>query len=235
MFFSQGKKKAELKFWKAELRRYMQWYLGKEPLYGFPFPVSEEKVTGYGLRIDAAMTWLKLFQEKKYPSDLKLNSDAFVGLKVLDVGCGPFPNLFAFSHCERHGLDPLIDLYRKTGYPLDIWQKQGFYYHSSPAEKMTFPEAYFDAIVSVNAIDHVDNFKRTAEEIRRVLKKGGIIRMHVHYHKRTQTEPLQLNDKVFLNHYNWVVGLKKIVEDNKKDIGYYTAPSDEKFVVWGNY
>lgn len=228
------KNESELQFWKEELQRYVYWYQAKEGLHGCPPPDSSMKIIKYGLPIDAAITWLKVFQEKKYLSDLQLNAGVFSGLRILDVGCGPFPNILSFSDCKRHNLDPLIDLYKTAGYPIKEFSEMGCYYHCAPAENMPFPDKYFDAVISVNAIDHVNDFARAADEIRRVMKQNGIFRMHVHYHKKTVTEPIELDDKKFLKYYGWVPGLHKIWEGKKKDCGSYSAPPGELFVLWGN-
>lgn len=230
----QNKDEAEIQFWKEELQRYVSWYQAKEKLHGCPPPKHDEKTIKYGMPIDAAITWLKVFQEKKYLQDLKLNAKTFSGLRILDIGCGPFPNLLAFSNCERHNLDPLIDLYKEAGYPIKVFSEMGCFYHCAPAEKMPFPDKYFDVVISVNAIDHVNDFAQTAKEIKRVMKQDGIFRMHVHYHKKTITEPIELNDKKFLKHYEWIPGLHKIWVGNKKDCGSHTALPDELFVLWGN-
>ena len=46
------------------------------------------------------------------------------------------------------------------------------------AEDMPFPRS-FDGLVSVNALDHVDDFEGTASEIRRVLKEDAVVRVKV--------------------------------------------------------
>jgi SAM-dependent methyltransferase len=75
---------------------------------------------------------------------------------------------------------------------------------------MPFENHFFDAVISVNAIDHVDDFFKTASEIIRVLKPNGKIRLHVHYHIKTQTEPLELNDTIVENAFRGIQNFKKI-------------------------
>ena len=137
---------------------------------------------------------------------------------ILDVGCGPFPSIFVFKEAEYYGIDPLIDEYRALGYPIDLWAHQGFHYYANSVEKIPFDDSFFNVVISVNAIDHAD----------------GIFRMHVHYHKKTVCEPIELNDQVFLENYHWVLNLKKIYHSRTKDMGLYTAPEGELFVLWGN-
>ncbi len=231
--FINNKNKAEVFFWEKELKDYISWYQGSE-LRGIAPPSKEQKISKYSLPINAMTTWLMLFQEQKYLSDLELSKDSLKGLKVLDVGCGPFPNLLAFDGCERFGVDPLINQYKSVGYPLDLWSNMGFKYCHSKAEKMPFSDQFFTGIISVNAIDHVDDFAKVAKEIKRVLAVDGFFRMHVHYHLKTITEPIELNDEIFLQHYNWVKGLQKIHESRKKDCGKFTCKDDELYVLWGN-
>ena len=228
------KTSAELGFWKQEISKYVEWYQGKRPHYNFPPPIQVDKYTKYGLPIDALITWLGLYQQPKYLVDLGVGAEQFRGMRILDVGCGPFPNIFAFKEAEYYGIDPLTNEYRTAGYPIDLWTQQGFHYYADYAEKMPFDDNFFDVVVSVNAIDHVNDFAQTAREIKRVMKPKSILRMHVHYHKKTICEPIELDDQIFLQHYNWVPNLKKIRQSRTKDMGLYTAPKGELFVLWGN-
>jgi len=229
-----NKKSAELDFWKREIPKCVEWYQGKRHLYNFAPPPSVDKHSEYGLPVDALITWLKLYQQQKYLIDLQVSADQFRGTKMLDVGCGPFPSIFAFKDVEYYGIDPLINAYRAAGYPIDLWTYQGFHYYANSAEEMPFKESFFDAVISVNAIDHVDEFKETAKAIKKVLKPDGLFRMHVHYHKKKTCEPVELNDQIFLENFGWVVNLKKIHQSRNKDMGLYTAPEGELFVLWGN-
>ena len=89
-----------------------------------------------------------------------------------------------------------------------------------------------DAVISVNAIDHVDDIVKTAAEIRRVLKPGGEVAMQVHYHKSTKTEPVELNDARFQALFGWVEGLRKVNEKPAK-WGNRESPG-ELVAVWDN-
>jgi SAM-dependent methyltransferase len=229
------KSRGELTFWRHHIDDVVSWYEGKGPYYNFPSPDESEKVhTASGLPNDTLNTWLHLFQTRKYIEDLGLSADSFVGLRVLDVGCGPYPNLLAFRGCERHGIDPLAESkYRQAGFPIAEWQALQKY-HCAPAERMPFRDAIFDTVIAVNAIDHVDNFGEVAQEIRRVLRPGGFVRMHVHYHPATLLEPMVLDDRVFLKHYSWFKGLRKISVWDRWDVGNTGPVPGESYAVWGN-
>ena len=228
------KRGAELAFWKREISRLVEWYFGGTPLYGCPTPSEPQKVkSACGMPIDAMETFLRCFVMPKYVRDLHLTAGSLEGLRVLDVGCGPFPSLLAFNNCVRIGIDPLVDSYQEAGFPLDAWSK-GYTYCRCKAEDICFPARSFDAVVSVNAIDHLDDFAEAAREIRRVLRPQGVVRMHVHYHRSSPCEPIELDDEVFLSHYSWVSGLRKIHEGDSRDMGGTKAGPGERFIVWGN-
>jgi ubiquinone/menaquinone biosynthesis C-methylase UbiE len=47
--------------------------------------------------------------------------------------------------------------------------------HSSGAEQLPFPDAFFDCLVSVSALEYVEDIERACREMRRVLKPGGYL------------------------------------------------------------
>jgi len=223
---------SELQFWKDELVRYEQWYLGELPfLYKTQSPKQGEKVAGPNLRVASVLTWHRLHQERKYLSDLELGRDSFAGRRVLDVGSGPIPSATCFSDAELYCLDPLLPQYVKAGFPFDCYGNVHFV--AGCSEKMPLEDAFFDAVIAVNSIDHVDNIKKTAIEIQRVLKPGALLRLHVHYHRSTITEPLELNDRKIQDLFSWCPNFRKIAERFENFGG--ALPPDEKFVVWGNF
>jgi SAM-dependent methyltransferase len=221
------KRRAEIFFWKAELERYRRWYEG-ERLYGMDPPSPNERVDAFSPKTNATMTFLRVYQFQRYRDALELRTDALAGQRVLDVGCGPFPNLLAFDDAERHGLDPLVDRYRAAGYPLDEWTCQGLTYHQARAERMPFPDDHFDVVVSVNAIDHVDDFGAVAAEIRRVLRPGGHLRLQVNYHPPTVTEPVHIDDDIMRRHFGWAGELQKVRDEP------HPFEEDERLTLWIN-
>lgn len=219
------KGRAEVFFWNAELVRYRRWYDG-ETLYGLAPPGPDVRVTGHSPTVNAATTWLRVYQLARYREALDLPADGLAGQRVLDVGCGPFPSLLAFDDVERHGLDPLVDRYRKAGYPLDLWSREGFAYHDARAESLPFPDDHFDTVVSVNAIDHVDDFGAVAREIRRVLRPGGGLRLQINFHPATVTEPVVLDDETVRLHFGWVPGLRKVRDEP------HPTEDGERLTLW---
>jgi SAM-dependent methyltransferase len=221
---------AELSFWRWEIDRYVAWYRGEVSLYCVAPPTSNQKTTQFGQPLDAIETWLRVSHLGKYPDKLLLRPEALTGLRVLDIGCGPFPGLLAFSGCAvKVGVDPLVTKYEQIGFPLGRWS-DGYLYCQTRAETLPFPSHSFDAVVSVNAMDHVDDFAMVAREVQRVLRPGGNFCTEVHYHKRQVTEPVELDDEVFVACYGWVDGLRKARERTSVE---HLLPG-EKLVLWTN-
>lgn len=94
------------------------------------------------------------------------------GMKVLDAGCGP-----------GILINQLEAMYKIKGYGCDLSRlalkrakecgSKKITYKNSVLEKMPFPKNYFDAVVSFDVLEHVENKEKVLSEIARVLKPGG--------------------------------------------------------------
>lgn len=98
----------------------------------------------------------------------EIEPESFLGQVVADVGCGPVGSLHHFSARVKVGVDPNAQHYQPFGI-----DSQDMVYLSSPAENILLPEACVDVVLSVNALDHVDDFEAAIDGISRVLKPGG--------------------------------------------------------------
>jgi SAM-dependent methyltransferase len=226
------KQQEERNFWIHELGRYVQWYNGEiSELYSVKPPTKTQQIVAQNEKDSAILTWFNLHQKPKYLADLELPATAFKGMRVLDVGAGPMPSGLAFEGVDLYCLDQIYDEYLKAQYPIHYYDNARFMNASS--EDIPAVDGFFDAVISVNAIDHVDDLTKTSAEIKRVLKPDGKFAMHVHYHQPTDTEPIILTDEIFLSHFGWVKNLKKIAESDQKT--GWTAGADEKYAVWRNF
>jgi SAM-dependent methyltransferase len=226
------KARAELRFWQEEIFKYQQWFRGDlKNLYKTPSPTQAQKVAAPNLKDASVLTWHRLHQEVKYLQDLNLGPEAFRGKRVLDIGSGPFPSATCFNGIQLYCLDPLWPDYLKAGFPLHYYNGVHFVHGSS--EKVPLPDGFFDVIIAVNSIDHVDHLERTAQEFQRVLQPRGWLRMHVHYHRTTITEPLELNDAQMTDLFCWCENFKKIKECSENTSG--DLPADERFALWSNF
>jgi ubiquinone/menaquinone biosynthesis C-methylase UbiE len=185
-----------------------------------------------GCRTDAerrasllSVCWDKAFP--RYKRDLYLRDDSFAGKRILDVGCGPHGGIIGFTGAEKYGVDHLVHEYRRIGYPLD---DHGVEYRNAKSERLPFQNGFFDAVLCVNALDHVDDLKKTLFEIARVLKPGGSFIAQVNFHARpTATEPLCLTHAKLASHLAraglqiGVVRYQCTLDNGKEERYYYEA------------
>lgn len=228
-----GKYEEEESFWRQEIARLEAWYRGELPVhYRTQSPDESQQVIRKNPRHAAILTWFEMHQKPKYRIDLKVPTDAFRGLRVLDVGAGPMPSGEVFEDCDLYCLDPLYPRYLEAGWPLHLYGPRTWFVHGH-AEAMPLEDDSFDAVISVNAIDHVDDFSATAREIRRVLRPGGRLRMHVHYHPPKRTEPLQLDDAKVESAFAWCPDLRKVATSREKTSA--VAKPGESYALWSNF
>jgi SAM-dependent methyltransferase len=227
---------SELAWWEEGLRRRVAWYRGERTMYGQPPPTSGEKQVRATIEASAGVTTVAMSLDR-YPQALKIPPTHFAGKTVLDLGCGPYPLSIAFTDCRIVGLDPLVQEYETVGFPLAEFADRVTFVRGF-AEDMPFASQSFDAVISVNAIDHVDDFAAAASEIGRVLKKDGELRIQVHYHAPKELEPHALDDEVILAHLGHL-GIRKVSEEPAvipaREPGEAPkATPGERFVVWAN-
>ena len=228
-----NKYEAELTFRKNVIHKYIQWYNGEIDLYGEKPPADNQKIKIGTLTDSAILTWLEVHQKPKYMEGLQLEVDVFSDMKLLDIGSAAVPSGLVFKNCELYCFDPLLPEFMKLGFPFWHYENRAKFVYGY-SENMPFPDNYFDAIISLNALDHVDDFEKTAQEINRVLKRNGKIRFHLHYHQETPTEPLVLNDERVFNAFSWCSGFRKINEITSiRNIKLSDA--NEKYVLWSNF
>jgi len=160
---------AELAWWTAEVDR-------------------RAKETAYRKTRDAM--WAE--QKDYYPGHLDIPDDHNCG-RLLDVGAGPILPARRLKSDELWCVDPLFARYAEAGFPIGESRAILLPFH---AENLWgIPSGFFDTVVSVNAMDHVDHFEQAVAEIRRVAKPGALIRLRLTYHAPTETEPMQLSDQ----------------------------------------
>ena len=232
----------EIDYWKHQLEDLKSWFVdGSTDWWGLPPPRSDQKVA------DPTALWqtnavLSMHRIRPtYHEELKLDGDFFRGKKVLEVGCGPLTPVLQFSGCIRHGLDPLLNQYIDAGWPI---YEYGVKTVNAFAERMPYPDAYFDCAISVNALDHVDDFRTAAAEIQRVVRPGGGIYFEIEYHDPTVTEPLKLSDQDVLTSFNRA-RMRKVLERGKRELfsdlakRFHLVPerfaafsNEERFALW---
>ena len=226
----------EKRFWADEISFYIRWYRGQirsKELYGIPCPKEHEKIRRFDSEeLNAIETWINA-DKWRYCKRLHVEPTYFSGKRVLEVGSGPLGLSRFFAGAEVDLLDPLHSWYDKCGYirsPRTIECTIEDFLDRFTQSKA----AQYDAIISVNAIDHVDSFQKAIEVCEEVCDMDGEIRMDIHYHAPTVTEPHVLNDEIVAAAFK-KFDMKKIAE-NPSRVFYPrgTHPDSDRFAVWSN-
>jgi len=98
------------------------------------------------------------------------------GFRALDYGCGDGALVFT---ARNRGVDCYgAETYYDGARPEDLvltrkFDPQAIYVHTITANKLDFPDAYFDMVVANQVFEHIHDLEGTAREIARVLKPGG--------------------------------------------------------------
>lgn len=105
--------------------------------------------------------------------------------RVLDLGCGPGTisnDLLEISE-EVWGLDLSEDMINiATNRFRDTESEHRIHFVAGDAEKLNFPDKYFDAVICLGVLRYLDSLEKGLREINRVLKPGGII-IGTFYHR----------------------------------------------------
>ncbi len=88
--------------------------------------------------------------------------------KLLDVGCGTGITTEPWN-CERYGIDPAKKLIERAR------QKDKIEYKIAGAEKIPYPDGFFDVVVSITAIQNFSDIEKGLSEIRRVGKDRFVL------------------------------------------------------------
>jgi len=147
-----------------------------------------------------------------YTTYFNISGSFYSGKKILDIGCGPRGSLeWASMAVERIGIDPLADKYLKLGAA-----RHKMTYTKAYLENLPFQDDHFDVVCSFNSLDHVEDLRKSAQEITRVVKPGGLFLLIVDIHNYpTPTEPQSLQWDLLNTHFGrfeiqWEERLKSI-------------------------
>jgi len=120
----------------------------------------------------------------------------FHGLRVLDVGCGPFGLIHFLDHAaERIRVDPLLSQY---GQKLFLQSPQLSI--SAVAESLPLAARSIDLAICFNALDHMLDPQAALDEIARVLRPHGSALFMIHTFA-AWLRPFFWIDRIHPHHY----------------------------------
>ena len=95
------------------------------------------------------------------------------GRRLLDVGCGDgtFTIPIGAPFEEVHGVDVIPDNIDR--FKARVSGDLKYTPHLRSASSLDFPNEYFDAVLSIECLEHVDDLEAVSRECARVLKFGG--------------------------------------------------------------
>ena len=100
---------------------------------------------------------------------------------AIEVGCGPYTNVrLMLDHCRIHHLvlsDPLIRTYVRFKLTLvsEMYREAACTLDDHPLESLPFASNYFDLVVKINVLDHVQDAHKCMENLVNVVRTGGLL------------------------------------------------------------
>jgi SAM-dependent methyltransferase len=100
---------------------------------------------------------------------------------ALEVGCGPYTNVrLMLDRCHLEHLylsDPLIRTYVKfkLTFVAEMYRRAECVLDDHPLEELPFANDYFDLVVMINVLDHVQDAAKCMENLVRVTRPGGLL------------------------------------------------------------
>jgi SAM-dependent methyltransferase len=121
----------------------------------------------------------KITGQKEYPLSDYVNRNYLkeeigqVKGKVLDVGCGAGLRVGRLKEAYPDLSLDGVDISRKA---IEIAKRDwpGVSFQVASADDLPFGDNYFQAVIMRNVLEHLDNPEKALQEIKRVLKPGGI-------------------------------------------------------------
>jgi 2-polyprenyl-3-methyl-5-hydroxy-6-metoxy-1,4-benzoquinol methylase len=152
------------------------------------------------------------------------NKTSIKGKKVIDLGCGDGVLLYKLWRHGAivHGLDgspKAVGLGKKRLAKLGASVQ---FYEAGSVYSAPFEDSYFDAVVSVEVIEHLDDSTAFLKEIHRLLKPGGVFVCTTPSRQKGQAAD-QVNDPYHVKEY--------IAEELRQEISSIFGNSE----VWGGY
>ncbi len=126
----------------------------------------------------------------------ELEEDYFNNKRIADFGCGPRGSLAWLDNTNiKIGIDINTDLY--ADHFSNAILSHDTIYVKSTEKVIPIPNDFLDVLVTMNALDHVDDLESMCNELVRVLKPGGIFAGYFNLEEPvSECEPQQLTEAI---------------------------------------
>lgn len=122
-------------------------------------------------------------------TDYLLKKHPLLKGRILDVGCGDgIIDLGVFLRTQPEelvGIDPfggfkrLPDIIKEHHLPADVLGDPRLQFREEDGNDIPYPDDYFDVVISWGSLEHIaGGYDGALDEIRRVLKRGGLLFVH---------------------------------------------------------
>jgi ubiquinone/menaquinone biosynthesis C-methylase UbiE len=110
----------------------------------------------------------------------------FYGQKVLEIGVGAGTDFLQWirAGAQAYGIDLTPEAIENTKSRLELYQLKAADLRVADAEHLPYPDNFFDLVYSWGVIHHSPNTQRCLEEIIRVTRPGGSVKIMV-YNRRS--------------------------------------------------
>lgn len=135
--------------------------------------IEDDRISYYMYKIGKAEHFVRMMEWKKLLEFL----DPKKGEKILDIACGKgmLSLRIAKKGCEVYGIDLSDVAINQAKYISEQDAIKNCDFMVGNAEKLPYPNDYFDKIVCSSALEHFDNDLMALKEMDRVLKDKGIL------------------------------------------------------------
>lgn len=137
------------------------------------------------LREQFEPTWRSVFFNPNYFSKGRIHHYVkacahHVGGELLDVGCGQKPYRALMNVTKYVGMEMGVTASPGSSPAVDV------YYDG---KTIPFPDGHFDSVFSAEVFEHIFNLEDVLEEIRRILKVGGMMLVTLPFARREHDIP----------------------------------------------
>lgn len=125
---------------------------------------------------------------REWSEFIKINKNT----KILQIGCGPEDVINYFKTGKKYSIDPLAKFYKQK-FRLDY---KSSHLTEGRGEEIPFPDEYFDVVVIINVLDHTQLPDKVFSEIKKVLKKNGILHFENYIYQKRFIQLAKIKGKI---------------------------------------